>query len=392
MFLNALIGCTLSAGFPQSSMTIPFLSDRMNVSQELLLTADTVKTAGIVMAMFLSGFAYRKYGSVKTFLFSMLSAVVPLVVIPYVRYIPFLFMLKFIQGFSSIIYPVFLIIIMDWIPENRIGLSTAVFNGIFYGGAGIGATFAGFVISRFGWVESYFTLALVQVAVSSIWLLTVRERDGKMPANHVRNHHVPLTKLMAKPVVWLLALGFLSTTWSVQVISVDMPLFASYLGFDEMETGKIMSAATMGIFFACAVSGNISDIASRKSVSKLDSRTAVFSIGCLIVIISVAVILISNLNNFLVFYFAVLLFSFGAAWGLGSFYSILPEIFNEETLPVATGFIGGCGDIGMVSAPVIVGVLFGAKGLWSMAWGICALIGVLSFSACLMIIKLRKWR
>lgn len=59
-------------------------------------------------------------------------------------------------------------------------------------------------------------------------------------------------------------------------------------------------------------------------------------------------------------------------------------------MPVATGFIGGCGDIGMVIEPVIVGVIFGVKGLWSMAWGICALIAVLSFLACLLIIKLKK--
>ena len=58
-------------------------------------------------------------------------------------------------------------------------------------------------------------------------------------------------------------------------------------------------------------------------------------------------------------------------------------------MPVATGIIGGCGDIGMVIAPAVVGVIFGAKGLWSIAWGICALIAVLSFSACLMVMKFK---
>lgn len=389
VFMNAFIGCVISAGFPQSSMTIPYLAEKIQVSHELLLISDTVKTVGIVVAMILSGFVYEKYGLIKTFLFSMFSVVLPLIIIPYVEHIPVLFILKFIQGLASIVFPVFLIIIMDWIPENQTGFSTAVFNGIFYGGAGIGATFAGFVINKYGWVESYFALALVQVVVSFVWLLTVKEKDKFRQVKEVKKCHVPLSELMSKPIMWLLVLGFISTTWSVQAISVDMPLFAAHLGFDEIDTGKIMSAVTIGILSACIVSGNISDFASQKSERKADSRIAVFSIGCLIVAISVAVLLISNLNDFIIFYIAVFLFSFGAAWGLGSFYSILPEIFNGETLPVATGIIGGCGDIGMVIAPAVVGVIFGAKGLWSMAWGICALIAVLSFSACLMVMKFK---
>lgn len=60
VFINAFIGCVLSAGFPQSSMTIPYLADKMGVAQEILLSGDTVKTIGIIVAMMISGFCIKK--------------------------------------------------------------------------------------------------------------------------------------------------------------------------------------------------------------------------------------------------------------------------------------------------------------------------------------------
>ena len=48
--LSALFGCILTAGYPQFSMTLDQLSERMQVSQDVLLTGDTVKLAAVVLA------------------------------------------------------------------------------------------------------------------------------------------------------------------------------------------------------------------------------------------------------------------------------------------------------------------------------------------------------
>lgn len=390
VFINAFIGCVLSAGFPQASMTVAYLSEKMNISQQVLLTGDTVRTLGIILGMMASGVAVKKFGAKKVFIFGMVLAILPQIIIPYNTSLILFFGLKFAQGISSIVFPMFLLIIMDWIDESQTGLSTAIFNGIFYGGGGIGGTFAGFVIAKSGWIASYWALAILQLLISIIWLFTIREKgvpEGEKAQEGVAKGGLSLKEMLGMPKLWLLVISFISTTWCVQAITVDMPLYGSFLGYNELETGKIMTAVTVGIISACIVSGKISDFFALRAKNKAAARIRVLMAGCIIIICSVAVILVMDLSRFSMFYMATLFFSFGGSWGLGSFYSILPEVFDEETLPVATGFIGGCGDAGMPLAPTVVGIVFGVRGLWSIGWGICAVVAAFSILACIILIR-----
>ena len=64
---------------------------------------------------------------------------------------------------------------MDVISERQAGLATAVFNGIFYSGGGIGGTLAGFFIAKSGWLSSYFALGIIELVIGVIWLFTVKD-------------------------------------------------------------------------------------------------------------------------------------------------------------------------------------------------------------------------
>lgn len=390
VFLNAFIGCILSAGFPQSSMTINYLAEKMQVAPEVLLVGDTIKTVAIIIAMFVSGVLYKKMGAKKAFVLGMIALIPALVLTPYVTSVFAFYVLKFVQGLSSLVFPVFLLIIMGWVDEENRGISTAVFNGIFYGGAGIGGTFSGYIIAQYGWIESYWALGVLHLITAVIWLLTIKENpalEGQDQREEEKTD-VPFSKMLTMPIVWLLFVALISTTWSVQAISIDMPLFSSYLGYGEMETGKILSGITIGIVSACIISGKASDAFAASMANKGFARVMVYSFGCVITILSIAMLLLLDLTNFMTFYLAVMVFSFGSAWGFGAFYSILPEIFNPESLPVATGFIGGCGDMGMTFAPVVVGIMFGIKGYWNIGWMVCAGVALFSVIACLLILKI----
>lgn len=386
VFINAIIGCVLSAGFPQSSMSIPYLSEVSGISQEALLFGDTVRTIGITIGMLVSGFFYKKLGSKKTFIMGMVLLMPGFFIIPYAKSILVIYALKFMQGISSIIFPIFLIEIMNWIDEENRGLSTAVFNGIFYGGAGIGGTFCAFVIANFGWKESYWVLAIIHIVLAVLWVFTVKESTKAVEGDAEETSAVSFGDIVKMPVLWLLIVALISTTWSVQAISVDMPLFASYLGYNEAETGTILSAITIGIVAACVFSGKASDFFASRAKNKGLARVWVLAAGCVIVIASVIMLLMMDLTKFNMFYIVVLCFSFGASWGLGSFYSILPDIFDGDAVPVVTGFAGGCGDAGMILAPVVVGIAFGFKGFWNIGWGICIAVAAISLVACLLII------
>lgn len=279
---------------------------------------------------------------------------------------------------------------MSWVREKDHGLATAVFNGIFYGGAGIGGTFSGYMIANFGWVQSYWGLALLQLVTAIIWLFTVKEKSITVSTEEKKSN-ISIAEMLKKPAVWLLVIAFIATTWAVQSISVDMPLFSSYLGYGELESGKIMSAITVGIVAACIISGKASDFFAYSAKNKGVARIAIYMLGCIIMIFSVAMLLILDLSSFLIFYIAVLLFSFGASWGLGAFYCILPELFDEDILPVVTGFIGGFGDAGMTIGPIFVGIIFGVRGYWSIGWSLCIIVALFSLVACIFLIKkLRK--
>ena len=103
-------------------------------------------------------------------------------------------------------------------------------------------------------------------------------------------------------------------------------------------------------------------------------------------------LILLDLTNFGLFYATAFIFSFGGSWGLGTFYSILPEIFDEERLPIITGLAGGAGDMGMPLAPLLVGVVFGARGMWHLGWSVCIVISLLSILAYFLLLGNKKVR
>lgn len=392
VFISAFMGCTISAAFPQFSMTISNLATEMNVSEQILLASDTIKSGAIVVAMLISGFAYKKFGARITFLFALLATVIPQFIFPFTSSVTMLMLLKILQGLSSIIFPVFLLIIMDSIKKSQTGLATAIFNGIFYGGGGIGGTYAGFFIAKQGWASSFFAVGILEFIVGLIWLFTVTDPSAKATTQDQqlkkkKTEGISTKKLIAMPKVWLLIGGFFSTTFVLQGITVDMPIFSSSLGYNELETGSIMTAVTIGMIVSCLVSGKFSDMLALRMQNKAKARIYILMIGPSIIILSSLLLIIADLRTFSLFYFAVLFVSFGAAWGLGTFYSILPEMFDEETLPIITGFSGGIGDLGMPLAPMVVGVAFGFNGFWDLGWLSCAVLAVISILCCILLIK-----
>ncbi len=449
VFISAVMGCSLAAAFPQFSMTVGDLALKSGISESVLLSSDMVKSCGIVASMLVAGIMYNRFGAKKLFVYAALISIAPQVILPHISQVWLFMLLKFLQGTTSVIFPVFLVIIMDYVEEKNVGLATAVFNGIFYSGGGIGGTFSGFVIAKIDWTASFYAIALVQLLISIVWLFTVREKprvaelrsilensqspdsgtalersqpaelenilersqspdsgtalERSQPAelkNILERSQSPDSGTAPKPPkhnllltskVWLLAISLIATTWTVQAITVDMPLFTGASGFSEIETGKILTAVTIGMIVSCLVSGKVSDFFAGRAARKDIGRLAVLLVGYILVVTAVIFIAVADTGNFSVMYVAALILTFGSSWGLGAFYSILPEIYDEGTVPVVTGITGGIGDAGMPLAPLVVGVIFGVRGMWEIGWGSCAVMSMISISAAIILIfKLRK--
>ncbi|MDR2354915.1 MAG: MFS transporter [Clostridiales Family XIII bacterium] len=392
VLINAFVGCAVAAGFPQFSVTISRLSAATGIPQAVLLTGETVKSIGIVSAMLLSGFLYNKLGARSVFLYGNIAAILPLLAIPHIGSVPLLMAVKVLQGSASILFPVSLAIILGRAEGKNAGIATAVFNGIFYGGGGIGGAFAAVIIEKWDWIASYYALAAVQAALCLVWLLTAGETAPKAArAAEVRSasggaRGDKLTDGAFQAA--LLSVGFLATTFTMQAITVDMPIFGEALGYGSMDVGAIMGAVTAGIFVACVVSGKASDLLAAKTRRKAPARIGVFAAGHVLTVAAAYLIAFGDMSGLRFFLVAVFLFSFAASWGLGSFYPILPELFEAKAVPIVTGICGGVGDLGMPAAPLVVGVFFGLKGFWAAGWGSCAAVAVASLLATLLLLAI----
>ena len=452
VLVSAIAGCGFAASFPQFSMTITDLSAATGLSPGLLMTSDTVKSAAIVLGMLLSGFAYNRFGARKIFLFSLIASAVPQFLIPHVHSATLLMLFKISQGLVALVFPVFLVIILRWMDEKEAGISTAVFNGIFFAGAGLGGTMAGIFITAYGWRSAYYALGFFQLLTGFLWLLTVnpvppcahrempfdaahcpkrarnriverhlggakshiferrperanqrdlenaalecghRQKPGKHTAldcGHDRKSY-PAKKIVASPVLWLLAISLFATMWGVQAVTVDWAIFGEWLGYDAAALGKVMSAVTFGMLFSCVLSGKTSDFFARLTARKGAARIKVLLAGHGLIVATTGLLLLGDMRHFGLFYITTFLFTFAVSWGLGSFYCILPELYEERAVPLATGIIGGLGDLGLPAAPMVVGVLLGLRGFWQFGWMSCAAVALLSFAAGLLLLILIK--
>lgn len=409
VFISAMIGVSMTASFPQFTMIVGEYAEQLHSSKEFLLFTDTVRSISIMVAMLISGPVYQRMGLKKTFVAAIASMLLPQIFMPYITSAAVVLLLKIVQGFCAVIFPIFLITIMSWMDKSNSGTATAVFNGIFYGGSGIGAAVAGFTISALGWKPSFYVIALMTLIPSVLWFFTVKEKrtvlpgdpsEGNVPAETSSSGKVSsdgkdrtFQELVRSPGIWALIVCLFSTIWMVQVLSVDLPLYGSALQYDAEAVGLFMSSLAVGIFLACVISGRISDYFSQKSKDPATARLIVFSIGPVLSILSILLLLVIDKSSFPLFYSAILLLSFSSAWGLGAFYCILPEIMEPRKVEYATGLIGGIADIGMPVGPLLFGVVFGVKGLWTGAWISCIAVCLISaFASIAFVQRMRSKR
>ncbi len=392
VIISSAIGIFATAYFSQFSMTVKDLSLQSNISEGFLLFTDTIKSLVIMLGMIFSGKIYNLMGSKKLFMFTLLCMAIPQFLLPYTTSISMVIVLKIIQGLSGLMFPIFIIIILGWSNEKNSGFATAIFNGIFYGGAGFGATISGFVIVNWGWQASYWFLGILTLFFGCVWILTVKENPKQLYSK--KKEESPNINTSQHPLrsstPWLLIFILISPTWIVQALSVDIPIWTDSLNYSSEHTGIIMSSLTFGFLFATIFSGKLSDVLASRRQNKALPRIFVMGLGSFLSAISFIVLLLINHDNFVLLYICILFVSFSGAWGLGSFYCILPELFSKEKLTTITGFIGGIGDISLPLAPLVVGVIFGTRGLWTLGWGSCILISIISLFACMLLYKKYK--
>ena len=368
--VSALTAALSAASASQFSTTLAPLAAKLNVTEDVVALSDPIKSAVVVIAMLIAPTLIRKYGMRTTFILSLLAFLVPQSLMPYASSYFFLVTLKAAQGFSALLFPLVLTLIMEWNSPSNMGLATSIFTGVFYAGGAVGGTLAGFAAVRWGWAFSYHLLSAMMVFMGLIFLSTVSSKSGPDGRGEAQDRGGAYRSVVKSKLTWFLVIIFLPTVWTIQAIWADMVPFGLSLGYTETETGGVMGISALAILTASLISGKASDFFSASSGKKLKTRIEVFSVGAILIAVGTVTMIFLELEppSRLAFNSMVFLLSFGAAWGLGSFYCIIPEIYAGEEVTVANGFIGGIADMAMPLSPVVMAVIGIRMGLWNLAW------------------------
>ncbi len=362
-------GCTA-----QFSLTLAPLAQKLGVTEAAVALSDPPSAAMVILAELIAPLVMKKFGVRATFILSALLFVIPQTLIPYAPNYFCLVALKLAQGFCAMLFPLALSLIVAWGDARNVGLATSIFTGVFYAGGTMGGAVAGGVVSLVGWEASYHVLSAAMIAMSVLFLSTVRgwPAAGEME-EETAEERGSYRSVVFDRRTWFLILAFLPTIWAIQTIWADMAPFGEYLGYSEAEAGGVMGIAAVAILVAALASGKASDWLASRSARPLAARVCVLSAGTVLIAIGVLVIILSDLAapNIASFHAAAFFLSLGAAWGLGSFYCIIPEIYEGERVNVANGFAGGVADMAMPLSPTFMAIVGLGMGMWSKAWLFC---------------------
>jgi MFS family permease len=407
----SLLSAVTAAATSQFSATLDYVAEQVGTTGAGAAFVDAVKYFFSVGAVLAAPRFIKQYGKRAVFAAGCLVFLIPQVWIPFNRAYGLFVVLKSMQGLCVVLFPLFLVMIADRCAPRDIGLATAILTGFTYAGGAAGGTIAGFCLSRMGWQASYH-------AISAAMLLTILLaapvflNDGRTGGRHsepatgntaagsavagdaAAGDESAYRFVVRNRLTWFLIFAFFPTVWTVQSIWSDMIPFGLHLGFSDAQMGGVMSVSALSILAGSLLSGKVSDLAASRGPNRLQRRAAVFALGTVLIMAGAAVLLSADLRppKTGLFNFVVFFLSFGAAWGLGSFYSIFPEYFRDGEVSAANGFIGGLADMGMPASPMFMAAAGIAGGHWRLAWSSCAFIAAVGLAFSAAILKCRAER
>lgn len=381
----SLMGIFFPAAVTQFSMSVKEIALEMQQPEQMVLLSDTIRAIFLVTGMFLTNSVSKKIGLKKTMILGMTCQISSQFLIPIavsLKSLPFLFIFKGLQGLNSVAFPLYISTIAMWINPEQRGLSTAVFNGSFTAGAGIGAWLTGKIISVLGWKACFIVVGGLTLLFAIPAAIITKEREGYVNLKKEKSSSFFLIKDSA---MLMLVIGLLAYTWVSQAITVDMSIYSKYIGYSYSQTGNLMLTISLATIFFSISGGFISDYFAKRSKNKLKARTRVLAIGYLVSIISSLLLpRIANINFIGIVIPAVMMMA-GVGWVQGVFWSIPPEMFGKKYLVTATALCSGISNIVNPIAPVVVGVVLGMNDMWTMAWTTCSIMSVISLiSICIL--------
>lgn len=383
------LGICMPAAVTQFSMLVGTMADIMQVGEKMILLADSLRAVCLVVALFLSGIVYKHFGLRKTMILGLFFQIAPQFLIPLAvrnRDISFFFIAKGMQGLNAVAFPLYLATITTWISARYRGLATAIFNGSFTAGAGIGAWISGLLIPKIGWQMSFYFVGGACLFFAIPVLLITREKEDHNKKDKEKDTK-QYRRIIGDKKLWVLVVAFLANTWITQAVTVDMSVYATYLDYSYGQIGNLMLLISIVTVIASILAGGISDFFASRSKDKLKSRVIVLSLGYFIAALAALILPLGGEKGFTFISILASAMMIGTSWAQGVYWAIPSELYETKDHIVVTSICSGASNIVNPIAPIVVGVVLGTRGLWHIGWITCSIMALISLIAVLMIPK-----
>ncbi|SHK60960.1 MFS transporter [Hespellia stercorisuis] len=385
----SLLGVTFPAAVTQFSMVVSDISDTMGLSRQQVLYADTTRAILLVAAMFLSSFIYQKLGLKKTMMLGMFFQISSQFLTPLAVNLgsfPLLLVFKGMQGLNAMAFPLYISSITLWMPDKYRGLATAIFNGSFVAGGGIGAWISGILVPSFGWQMSFYIIGgmclLFAIPVCIITKDKAFEPDAHTATEKRSNIY---SNIVHNPITWLLVLALIANTWVSQAITVDMSIYAQDIGYGYQYSGTLMLIISIVTVVSSILAGAVSDHFAPHSTDSVKTRSRIMGLGYFLATFAALLLPFVADNGFMVIATVSGAMMFGVSWSAGVFWALPSMVYAEKDNVAGTAFCSGASNVPNPVAPAVVGVLLGTNGHWTAGWITCAVVSCISLAASLLI-------
>lgn len=380
----SLLGIFCPAAVTQFSMVVNDLAEALSVESDVILLTDTARAVCLVCSMFLSGYIYKKLGLRKTIALGLAFQTLPQFLIPLainMNSVPLLFIFKGMQGLNAMAFPLYISTITMWMDEKYVALSTAIFNGSFVAGSGVGAWIAGKVVPMFGVEASFYIIGVICLVFAIPVILITRDKPKENVVTEENAKKNVYGSIVKQTVTWLLVIALIANTWVNQSVTVDMSVYASSLGLGYGETGDLMLVISIVTVIASILAGAVSDHFAQKAKNKVRTRSIIMGLGYVSSVVSSALLPFVAPSGFTALAICACLMMFGSSWAAGVFWALPVELYSEEDNVAGTAFCSGASNIPNPIAPMVVGVWLGSSGNWTAGWLTCAITSLLSMLA-----------
>jgi MFS family permease len=144
-------------------------------------------------------------------------------------------------------------VIREWAPQSERGIAAAVLNSGAYAGLAMGAPVVGWLVSTFGWRESFYVTGAAGILLSIVWYAVYRAPGQARWLSASERAHIvagrgadvprvaggpPIGSLLRSPSMWGLALTQGCAGYTLYLFMTWLPTYlADTRGLDVMKSG-----------------------------------------------------------------------------------------------------------------------------------------------------------